>query len=147
MNLWKMFREMENLQNQLFDLQKEFGPGRLPISAFNPGFSQKMFPLMNISTDENSVFIEAVVPGADPSSLKVSVARNNLTISGEKCKLKIPDENFHRSERGCGKFVRTIELPVDIDQERISAEYKNGILYLSLPKAEEAKPRQIQIKI
>ena len=147
MNLWKMFKEMEALQSQLGDITRELGQGRLPRILFEPRLGSRNFPLMNIGEDENTLFIEALAPGVEPSSLGVRVVKNVLTISGEKAKSSIPEEKFHRTERGYGKFIRTFELPVDIDQEKVTAEYKNGLLSLVLPKAEVAKPRQIEVKI
>lgn len=76
-----------------------------------------------------------------------SAMRDKLTISGEKAHIDVSEEKFHRSERAAGKFTRTIELPVPIDPEKVVAEYKLGILKITLPKADEAKPKQIEIKL
>ena len=72
-----------------------------------------------------------------------------LTISGQK---KAPPDDikpeaFHREERASGKFVRTITLPVEIDDSKVSAEYKNGLLLITLPKSEKAKPKQISVQV
>ena len=103
--------------------------------------------MMNVSADEEKITVEALAPGIDVENLKVSALREKLTISGEKIKLDIPEEKIHRSERSAGKFVRTIELPVPIEPEKVEAEYVNGILRITMPKAEEAKPKQISIKV
>jgi len=81
--------------------------------------------------------------------LNLTVVHNNLTISGEK---KGPPEDikpeaFHREERASGKFVRTITLPVEIDDSKVSAQYKNGLLLITLPKSEKAKPKQISVQV
>jgi HSP20 family protein len=73
--------------------------------------------------------------------------RDKLTISGEKAKLDVSDDKFHRNERAAGKFTRTIEVPAPIDADGVEAEYKQGILRITMPRAEEAKPRQIDIKL
>jgi HSP20 family protein len=72
-----------------------------------------------------------------------------LTISGEKRRVAadVKSEAFHRSERATGKFVRSIELPAEVDEQKIQADYKNGILTITLPKTEQARPKQIAVQI
>jgi HSP20 family protein len=85
----------------------------------------------------------------DPQSLDLSMMQNRLTLSGEKSRIpnEIKPEAFHRSERASGKFVRTIDLPAEVNEQAIQAEYKNGLLLVTLPKAEKAKPKQISVKL
>jgi HSP20 family protein len=75
--------------------------------------------------------------------------QNRLTISGEKSRIagEVRPEAFHRSERASGKFVRTVDLPVEVNDGAIEAEYKNGLLVVTIPKAEKAKPKQINVKV
>ena len=103
--------------------------------------------MMNISSDDQNIVVEALAPGLDTESLKVTALRDKLTISGEKAKVKVDGDKFHRNERSAGKFTRTIELPNPIDPDKVQAEYNSGILKITLPKAEEARPRQIEIKL
>lgn len=149
MKIWNIFREMERLQEQLSELSKElgWGFGRFHRHLMAPPFATHNFPAMNIWEDDETVYVEALAPGLDISKLKVSVLNDTLTISGERSKLNVNEDKFHRNERICGRFTRTIELPTQIDSEKVTAEYKNGILFLTLPKAEAAKPKQIEIKV
>ena len=147
MNIFKLFKEMENLQSNLTDLTQHWSHEKFPRLSFLPNLSARHFPLVKMGEDKENVFIEALAPGVNPETLNLSLAKNVLSISGEKTEPNIPEEKFHRNERGSGKFVRTIELDSGVDFDRVSAEYKNGILYISIPKAEAAKPRQIEIKI
>jgi HSP20 family protein len=87
------------------------------------------------------------VPGISAKDLSISALRNRVSISGKR---EIPQENervsYHRKERAEGEFSRTVTLPGDVAADRVEARYSDGILALTLPKAEEAKPRQIAVK-
>ncbi|MBI3037596.1 Hsp20/alpha crystallin family protein [bacterium] len=147
MSFWKMFQELEELRHEMSEAVKDMGLEKFPKSAFLPGISARRFPMVNISDDQDSVIVEALVPGLDPASLQVSVIRNTLTLSGEKARSKITEDAYHRYERGAGKFSRTIELPVEVDPDKVSAEYKNGILTITLPKTESSRPRSIKVQV
>ena len=106
-----------------------------------------VFPPLNISQDDNSFYIRAEVPGIKPPEISISALRNRVSISGRR---EIPREHervsYHRKERPEGSFDRTVTLPAEVDAERVEARYADGILTLALPKAEQAKPRQITVK-
>jgi len=118
-------------------------------TAFLPGRAARRYPLINLAEDGDHVYIEALAPGLNPDAIDLAVIRNVLTISGEKQRHPevIKPEAFHRSERSAGKFVRTIELPVEVDTDHVKAEYQHGILRVTLPKAETAKPKQIDVRV
>ena len=105
--------------------------------------------MINLLEDKDKVYVEALTPGVDPQSLNLSVMQNRLILSGEKSRppIDIKPEAFHRNERASGKFVRTVDLPVEVDEGSIQAEYKNGLLMVALPKAEKARPKQINVKV
>jgi len=147
MNIWKLFHEMEGLQKNLEQVTKGFGLPGLPKISFLPGSNPRHFPQVNLSEDKDNVYLEAMAPGVAPESLNVNVTRNTITISGTKTELKTETEHVHRQERVGGKFVRSVELPITVDSSKIAAEYKNGLLLITVPKAEEAKPHQIEIKV
>jgi HSP20 family protein len=118
-------------------------------TAFLPGRAARRYPLINLAEDRDHVYIEALAPGLDPNAIDLAVVRNMLTISGEKRRHpeNIKPEAFHRYERAAGRFVRTVELPVEVDADHVNAEYKHGILRVTLPKAETAKPKQISVSV
>lgn len=118
-------------------------------TAFLPGQAARRYPLMNLSQDRDHIYIEALAPGVDPATIDLAVLGNVLTISGEKRRHPegIKPEAFHRSERAAGKFVRSIELPVAVDTAQVTAEYKHGIIIVTLPKAEAAKSKKISVSV
>jgi HSP20 family protein len=147
---WNPF-DMDAIRREIDRALEDFGTGERPLHkvAFLPGRGPRRYPLINLLEDKDKLYIEALTPGVDPQSLNVTVIQNRLTLSGEKGGVPedIKPEAFHRSERASGKFVRTLDLPVEVDETAVQAEYRNGLLIVTLPKAEKAKPRQINVKI
>lgn len=146
---WSPFQGMDALRQEIDRAFENFGVRTRPgfRTAFLPGRAAREYPLINLHEDKDSLYVEALAPGLDPASLNLSVIRNTLTISGEKQRVSgdVKPEAFHRSERAAGKFVRTVELPAEVDEAQVKATYTNGLLLISLPKAERAKPRQIDV--
>ncbi len=106
-----------------------------------------VFPPMNITQDDDNFYLRAEVPGIKPNELSISAVRNRVSLAGKR---EIQREHervsYHRKERAEGSFSRTVTLPTEVDAERVDARYADGILTLTLPKAEEAKPRQIAVR-
>jgi len=148
---WNPFANMETLRREIDRAFQEFGLAEEPPQrvAFLPGRGPRRYPLINLLEDRNNLYIEALTPGVDPQTLNVTVLLNRVTLSGEKSRIggEIKPEAFHRSERASGKFVRMIDLPAEVNDAAIKAEYKNGLLVLTLPKAEKAKPKQINVNV
>jgi HSP20 family protein len=148
---WNPFEEMEALRREIDRAFEGYGVRQEPSRrvAFLPGSSPRRYPLVNVFEEKDKIYVEALTPGIDPQSLNVDIMQNQLRLSGEKSRIppEVKPEAFHRSERASGKFVRTIDLPVEVNETAIQAEYKNGLLVVSLPKAEKAKPKQISVKV
>ncbi len=140
-NTTNIFDEMERLRRQMDLLVGGLSGelGKEPVSG--------VFPLMNITEDKNNYYIRAELPGFKANDLEISVTGNTMSISGER-KLEIDDENaqYHRREREFGKFSRIITLPTQIDTNKVEAHCEDGVLTVTLPKTEEAKPKQITVK-
>jgi HSP20 family protein len=106
-----------------------------------------VFPLVNVTEDKDNYFVRAELPGLKAEALNIAVTGNNLTISGER---KIPSEGddvrYHRREREAGSFSRIIAVPSDVEVDNVEAGLVDGILTVTVPKAEVAKPKQITIK-
>lgn len=128
------------------------------LRAFEDAFSRMLSepqtnrpwsPAVDIFEDENGLVFKADVPDVNLSDIDVRVENQTLTISGERAfeAAKEGAKGFHRIERNYGKFVRSFAVPNVFDTEKIAAAYKNGVLTVSLPKKEAAKPRQIKVEV
>lgn len=105
------------------------------------------FPSINtwVSSDESVVTTE--VPGVDPENIDITVAGKTVTLRGSrKADEAKTDQSYHRRERWSGDFSKAIELPFNIEAYKVTAKFRKGVLYLTLPKAEAEKPRKIEIK-
>lgn len=105
-----------------------------------------VFPHLNLWEDGENYYAEAELPGYCKDDFELSVSGNELTLKGVRRPPQNSDGTWHRQERGFGSFSRTVELPADVDGDRVSADYKIGVLNIKLPKREVAKPRRIEIK-
>lgn len=143
---WDIFQEMENLRREIDDVFRGFGPYRQLGPTFLPRLGGREYPYFNLSEDNNNLYVEALVPGVDPQNIDLNVMRGSLTISGERRENEQAGNTWHRRERGTGSFLRSVELPMAVNTEKVDAHYKNGILTVVLPKAEEAKPKKITVK-
>ncbi len=148
---WEPTEGLGVLRREMDRFFEQFEPSRRGYSrsAFLPGVSARSYPLINLSEDADTILVEALAPGLNPDSIEVTVVRDQLRIAGEKAAINpdIKPEAYHRSERGAGRFTRVIPLPAEVDGNKVTAEYKNGLLLLTLPKRAEAKPKQIEVKV
>ncbi len=106
----------------------------------------RQFPPINVWEDNESVYAECELPGVKSDELDITVVGNELTIKGRRGEEPPQGMTYHRRERGAGMFARTVELPVEVAGERVQASLRDGVLLITLPKAEAAKPRKVQIQ-
>lgn len=145
---WDAITELERLRREMDRLFESVTPSGPRGGIFLPGAGARQYPKVNIHEVSEGFVIEAAAPGVDPATLDVSLKENVLTISGEKRPPEgVRPESFHRTERAGGRFVRSIELPEDIDAEKVKATYVDGVIQVRLPKSERAKPRRIDIAV
>jgi HSP20 family protein len=105
------------------------------------------FPPLNVTQDEDNFYLRAEVPGIEPGELSVSAVRNRVTLAGKReIQREHERASYHRKERAEGSFNRTLTLPAEVDAQRVTARCADGILTLTLPKAEDTKPRQIAVR-
>jgi HSP20 family protein len=112
-----------------------------------PRTSRPWSPAVDILETENEIVLKADVPDVDPNDIDIQVQNQTLTLKGQRQFDKSEaTKGFHRIERSFGTFVRSFTVPTTVDTEKVGADYKNGVLTISLPKKEAAKPRQIKIQ-
>jgi HSP20 family protein len=135
-----IFSEMDRLQRELQQVF-EVGPSIR-------GIGRGGFPALNIGSTLQSVELYAFVPGLDPASIEVNLERGVLTISGERADDLTSQEqkaNVHINERFAGKFRRVVSLPDDVNPDGVSANYREGVLHISVKRREEVQPRRISV--
>jgi HSP20 family protein len=141
-------REMDALRRELERVFSGTGGGERRQASFLPGAAARAYPRINVAQDNDNIIIEALAPGLDPDKLELTVVKSTLTIVGEKPSPEgVAQEAFHRSERSAGRFSRSVELNAEVDPDRVTARYTNGLLVVTLPKHEAAKPRQIKVAV
>jgi HSP20 family protein len=115
---------------------------------YRDSVSASWVPPVDIFEEKDAIRITAEVPGVRPQDVKISLEGNVLTVHGQKQQLgEEHTERVHRYERTYGEFERTFSLPASVDANKISASYEHGVLTITLPKAEQARPREIQVSV
>jgi len=140
------FAEMEALQrqmNQLFDVSLARSPwGDTTL------LGGQWAPAVDVYDSPDNILIKADLPGLSKDEIEVTIQDQNLILKGEKKQdAQIKQERYFKTERFYGSFCRTIPLPSDIDADKVEAAYQDGVLALTLPKKDEAKPKQIRIDV
>ncbi len=134
-----VWREMEQLQREM---------GRM-VAGPSSGRQQKNadFPAMNVWANEDGQVVTAEVPGVSPDDLEITILGEKLTLSGARKLDELPDgSRYHRRERGMGEFSRTVQLPFLVDAGKAEASFENGVLNITLPRAEADRPRRVEVK-
>lgn len=136
------FAELDRMRREM-----DFLSGNLFRQQGYPAFSAGVFPAVNLTEDKDNYYVRAELPGVAADALDIQATGKSISISGERTFAPESDKaKYHRREREAGRFSRIIELPGDIDSDNVSAGLANGLLTITIPKAEIAKPRQISIK-
>jgi HSP20 family protein len=105
-------------------------------------------PAVDLFEEKDDIVVKAELPGMGKENIQVNLTDHNLTIRGEKKKEEeVKEENYYRSERSYGSFVRSIELPADVQADKVKASFKNGVLEVRMPKTEQAKAKEIKVNV
>ena len=146
MNLvrWNPWREMESFSDHINRL---FDDSVFPRVRLSEGSGLRNWrPAVDIYDSEDKIVVKAELPGVDKKDIHIDVKDRILTISGERSyENEVKEENYHRKERAYGKFHRSFTLPDGLDQNKIEADYKDGVLKVAIPKPEEKKPKTITV--
>jgi len=150
LQVWKPFRELapfrefERMRREMDRLWDSFFERR-PTKIEEQG---EFLPALDLAETDNELVVKCEVPGLEPKDIVISLSDGMLTIKGEKKQEREEKEvDYHLVERSYGAFTRSIQLPKEIQGDKINASYKNGILKVTLPKSEEAKKKEIKIKV
>ena len=141
---WEPFRELVSLREAMDRLFEESfvrpGGGRLVPAGME-------IPAVDMYQTDDAVVVKSAIPGIKPEDIDISITGDTLTIKGEtRVEEEVNEENYIRRERRYGSFCRSLALPLPVVTEKAEAEFENGVLTLTLPKAEEVKPKAIKIK-
>lgn len=141
---WEPFGDVRGEMNRLHDeMNRLFGRYSNGTRSLSPA----TFPPLNLWEDDENLYVEAELPGFNLDDLEMFVTGDNqLSIKGERSQPELKDGTWHRQERGYGAFSRLMDLPGAVDSENVTAEFRHGVLTITLPKREEAKPRRIEVK-
>ncbi len=112
----------------------------------NNTWQTRAFPPVNVWEDADSFFIEAELPGWHSDDIELSIVDDELTLSGQRKDCCDEDVSYHRKERTVSQFNRTFSLPVDVKTDDVRATLRDGVLLVALPKADQVKPKKIEIK-
>jgi HSP20 family protein len=142
---WEPFRDLLTTQREFDRLFKE---AFSPMSGETEVSTRSWAPPVDIYETEDAIVLKAELPGIDPKDVEVRVEDNTLYLKGERnYEKEVKEQNYHRIERSYGSFARSFTLPNSISAEKVKAEYKDGLLTLTMPKREEAKPKTIKIDV
>jgi len=134
---WDPFRDLQREVGRLFESLDPLHPWRLI----------KQYPPINLYDAGDRYFLSAQLPGMNPEDFDLSITGETLTMKGERKRPEgVSDESYRRQERQFGRWTRTVSLPDRVDSAQVSAAFAQGLLTITLPKAESAKPRQISVK-
>lgn len=145
---WNPTRELMNLEKEFSKLFNTFG-SRFGLRDSDDDFENAVWsPLTDISEDNDKYVLSMDIPGVDKKDVKISYKNGSIVVSGErKQESEEKSSKYHRIERAYGRYYREFMLPEKIVEDKIEAKFKDGTLTVTIPKAEEAKPREIDIKV
>ena len=140
------FKDIERARSEMDKLMDTFLFGKPKTTGFAE--EEEWQPPVDMAETESELIVNVEIPGVDPRDIDVSLSEDTLFIEGEKRpETEEKEEDYHLAERNYGSFMRSIRLPVEVQSDKISASYKNGVLKVVLPKPEGPQKKEIKIKV
>lgn len=149
---WRPFMDLARWEREMDRMMEDFFGRRArpwwPERWFKTDSGEIGLPAVDIFEDKDDIVVKAELPGMSKDDIVVNLTDSTLTIKGEKKKEEeVKEENYYRSERSYGSFIRTLELPKEVQADKVKASFKNGVLEVRMPKTEEAKTKEIRVKV
>ena len=143
---WRPTRDLVGIRDEMNRLFDSFFTGwperRKDLLA------SEWAPSIDVAETDEEIVVTAELPGVKQDEVDITITDDVLTLKGEKKEEKeVKEKNYHRVERSYGSFQRSISLPTGVKSDEAKASYKDGVLHITVPKAEEAKPKQIKIDV
>ncbi len=145
MTRFDLFKEMDSFAGEMDQVFRGLGFGNLLEQTLAPTLGARTYPRINLREEKENYIVEALIPGIDPKNLEMTVLKGVLTLSGERNHNPEKQGTWHRRERSTGKFMRAIDIPAEIDVDKVKADYRDGLLSVTLPKAAGEQPKRIEI--
>ena len=146
---WKPITEVWDPFGNLTEVRAEMNRLLDPALRAHGGMAAGAFaPALDVVEEKDNFLVKADLPGVSKEDVSVSIQDNYLTLKGErKHEVEQKESNFYHQERVYGQFVRTVELPARVEASKVTANFKDGVLQVTLPKSEEAKPKEIKVSV
>ena len=149
---WRPFTGLTGWERDMDRMLEDFFGRRMrpwwPERWSRPGEFDIRTPAVDLFEEKDEIVVKAELPGIDRDNIDVNLSDHTLTIKAEKKKEEeAKEENYYRSERSYGSYVRTLHLPTDVRPDKVKATFKNGVLEIRMPKTEEAKAKEIKVKV
>jgi HSP20 family protein len=149
---WRPFMDLTHWERDMDRMMEDFFGRRMrpwwPERWSRADEMEVKPPIVDVFEEKDDIVVKAELPGIEKDKIEVNLTDHTLTIKGEKKKEEeIKEENYYRAERSYGSFLRTLDLPRDVRADQVKASFKNGILEVRVPKTEEAKAKEIKVKV
>ena len=149
---WRPFTGLSPWEREVDRMMDDFFAKRMrpwwPERWFGAREGEIVAPVLDVYEEKDEIIVKAELPGIDKNQIEVEISDSELILKGEnKKEEKIEEKNYYRCERSYGAFRRSVQLPKDVQADKIKASFKNGILEVRLPKTEKAKAKDIKVKV